>query len=150
MLTSKKHPIKEALPGSFDPITSLYRLPFTIQVPAGPFLMGTSDDDIKHLQLRESDWAYDWSDNELFKSEQPQHQVILEAYEIGQFPVTNIEYHLFVKDTSYRIPRGWIGFRYPDGLDFHPIVGISKNDTENYINWLNERTGMTYRLPTEP
>jgi toxoflavin biosynthesis protein ToxD len=149
MLSAKKHPIKEALPGSFDPNNSQYRLPFMVPVPACTFLMGTSDDDIKHLQLRESDWAYDWTDNELFENEQPQHKVVLPAFEIGQFPVTNIEYHLFIKDSGFRLPKGWIGFRFPDGLEFHPVVGVSKIDAEAYIKWMNDRTGMLYRLPTE-
>lgn len=149
MLTSKKHPLKEGLPGSFDTITSKYRLPLMIKIPAGLFLMGTSDDDIKHLQLRESDWAYDWTDNELFESEQPQHRVSLAAFEIGQFPVTNSEYHLFIKDSGYRLPKGWIGFRYPDGMEFHPVVGVSKIDAEQYIKWMNERTELDYRLATE-
>lgn len=149
MLTSKKHPLKEGLPGSFDTIASKYRLPLMIKIPAGLFLMGTSDDDIKHLQLRESDWAYDWTDNELFESEQPQHRVSLAAFEIGQFPVTNSEYHLFIKDSGYRLPKGWIGFRYPDGMEFHPVVGVSKIDSEQYIKWMNERTELDYRLATE-
>lgn len=149
MLSSKKHPLKDALPGTFDTITSQFRLPFMVQIQGGIFLMGTSDDDIKHLQLRESDWAYDWSDNELFENEQPQHRIQLAAFEIGQFPVTNIEYHLFIRDSGYRLPRGWIGFRFPDGMDFHPVVGVSKIDAETYIKWLNDRTKMNYRLPTE-
>jgi toxoflavin biosynthesis protein ToxD len=149
MLSAKKHPIKEALPGSFDHTSSTYRLPFMLPVAGGTFLMGTSDDDIKHLQLRESDWAYDWTDNELFANEQPQHKVVLTSFEIGQFPVTNIEYHLFIKDSGYRLPKGWIGFRYPDGMEFHPVVSVSKIDAENYIKWLNDRTGMNYRLATE-
>ncbi|MBE0696477.1 MAG: SUMF1/EgtB/PvdO family nonheme iron enzyme, partial [Anaerolineaceae bacterium] len=111
--------------------------------------MGTSEEDIKHLQLRESDWAYDWTDNELFENEQPQHRVTLPPFEIGQFPVTNIEYHLFIKDSGYRLPKGWVGFRFPDSMEFHPIVGVSKIDAEIYIKWMNERTGLIYRLPTE-
>jgi formylglycine-generating enzyme required for sulfatase activity len=31
----------------------------------------------------------------------------------------------------------------------HPMTGVSWDDTQKYITWLNEKTGKTYRLPTE-
>lgn len=111
--------------------------------------MGTSDDNIKQLQLRESDWAYDWSDNDLFAAEQPQHLVTLKAFEIGQYPVTNAEYHIFIRETGYRLPKDWIGFRFPDGTEYHPVVGVSKLDALEYIKWISQKTGLSFRLPTE-
>jgi formylglycine-generating enzyme required for sulfatase activity len=120
-----------------------------IGVPAGSFLMGTSDDNIKTLQLKESDWAYEWSDNDLFVAEQPQHLITLPAFEIAQFPVTNAEYYTFIWDLGHRIPRSWPGYTYPEGTDDHPVAGVSKNDAETYIHWFNQKTDMNYRLPTE-
>ncbi len=125
------------------------RLPIMIPIPAGEFLMGTSDEDIKRLQVKESDWAYEWYDNDLFDAEQPQHVVWLDAFEIAQYPVTNMEYHLFIQDTGYRLPKGWNGFRYPLEQALHPIVGVSKLDAMAYIEWLNQLTGSNYRLPSE-
>jgi toxoflavin biosynthesis protein ToxD len=144
-----KQTSKTVLTGTFDPVAATVKLPLMIPLPGGRGLMGTSDDDIKRLQLKESDWAYDWSDNDLFSSEQPQFIISLSPFEIGQFPVTNAEYHVFTTATGYRLPRGWIGFRFPDDLDFHPVVGVSKIDAEAYIRWLNKQTGLKYRLPTE-
>ena len=126
-----------------------YRLPNMISIPGGPFLMGTSPDDIVQLQLKESDWAYDWYDNDLFVSEQPQQQVEGAPFEIAQYPVTNYEYNLFVRDTAYRLPRGWAGFTYPTETGNHPVVGVSKTDVEAYIRWLNQQSGSSFRLPTE-
>jgi len=120
-----------------------------ISIPKGSFLMGTSDDNIKILQLKESDWAYEWTDNDLFIAEQPQHQITLPAFEIAQYPVTNAEYYTFIWDLGYRIPRNWPGYTYPDGTDDHPVVGVSKIDVEAYIQWYNSKTEMNYRLPTE-
>jgi len=125
------------------------RQPTMISVPAGSFLVGTSDADITHLQLHESDWAYEWTDNDLFEAQRPQHSVVLSAFEIGLTPVTNIEYHMFITATGYRLPRGWIGFYYPEGMENHPVVGVSKKDSEAYCAWLNLRIGSDYRLPTE-
>ena len=123
--------------------------PLLIEIPAGEFLMGTSDNDIKLLQIKESDWAYDWSDNDLFTAEQPQHTVSLPAFEMSQFPVTNAEYYTFIWDNGHRIPCNWPGYTFLEGTDDHPVVGVSKTDVEMYIKWINEKTGMMYRLPTE-
>jgi formylglycine-generating enzyme required for sulfatase activity len=123
--------------------------PSLLVIPAGNFLMGTSDEDIKLLQIKESDWAYEWSDNDLFTAEQPQHTVSLPSFEIAQFPVTNAEFYTFIWDKGHRIPRTWPGYTFLEGTDDHPVVGVSKTDVEAYIQWLNEKTGMLYRLPTE-
>ncbi len=124
-------------------------LPVMVSIPGGKFLMGTSEENIQQLQLKESDWAYDWSDNNLFAAEQPQHQVTLKAFEIGQNPITNIEYNDFVSDTGYRLPKHWIGFKYPEDTALNPVVGVSKLDAEAYIAWLNNRMGSNFRLPNE-
>jgi len=123
--------------------------PSLIDVPKGSFLMGTSDENIKQLQLKESDWAYEWSDNDLFVAEQPQHIVTIPAFQIAQYPITNAEYYTFIWDLGHRIPRNWPGYTYPEGTDDHPVVGVSKVDVEAYIKWLNDKTNINHRLPTE-
>lgn len=140
---------KEVLAGQLDPTTSRIKLPVMITIHPCEFLMGTSDDDIMRLQLKERDWAYDWSDNDLFDTERPQHMVHLPAYEIAKNPVTNAEFHYFIWDTGYRLPKGWVGFSYPDETGPHPVTGINKIDAEAYIGWLNKRTGLVFRLPNE-
>src|SRR5512147_2058248 len=102
--------------------------PAMIEIQEGDFLMGTSDDDIKLLQLKESDWAYEWSDNDLFAAEQPQHRLSLPAFEIAKYPVTNEDYHAFIWDVGYRLPRNWIGFTFREDTEHHPVAGISKID----------------------
>jgi len=123
--------------------------PVMIEIPAGEFLMGTSDDNVKLLQLRESDWAYEWSDNELFAAEQPQHSIFLSAFEIAKYPVTNEDYYRFIWDVGHRLPRDWIGFTFREDTENHPVVGVSKIDAEAYIEWLNQKTGLNFKLPTE-
>ncbi|MDL1909835.1 formylglycine-generating enzyme family protein [Chloroflexi bacterium CFX6] len=125
------------------------KMPVMIEIPAGEFLMGTSDENITLLQLKESDWAYEWSDNDLFIAEQPQHLVSLPSFEIAKYPVTNAEYQVFISDVAHRLPRSWTGFTFPEGYDNHPVAGVSKTDAEAYIEWLNRKTGMNYGLPTE-
>ncbi len=125
------------------------KLPILVRIPGGELLMGTSDQEIQHLQLRESDWAYDWYDNDLFSNEQPQHLVKVTEFQIGQVPVTNEDYSLFTWDTGYRLPRSWQGFSFRREEGAHPVTGVNKLDAEMYIKWLNQRTGLNYRLPNE-
>jgi toxoflavin biosynthesis protein ToxD len=123
--------------------------PVMIQIPAGSFLMGTSEDNIKQLQIKESAWAYDWYDNDFFAAEQPQHKLTLKAFEVAQYPVTNAEYHVFTWDTGHRLPKGWKGFTFDEETGMHPVIGVSKKDAEAYITWINEKLDTKYRLPTE-
>jgi len=132
-----------------DNLGANVKLPNMLLVPAGKYIMGTSDDNIKRLQLKESDWAYEWADNDLFENEQPQHTVSIAAFEIAQYPTTNGEYYQFTSDTGYRLPKTWKGFTFPDEFGNHPVTGVSKFDVQEYIHWLNKRTGLKFRLPTE-
>lgn len=123
--------------------------PEMITIPEGEFIMGISNDQVCELYNQEEEWAIDWFERDLFRVEQPQHRVFLPAYEIGKYPVTNAEYHLFIWNTGYRVPKGWIGFRHPESLANHPVVGVSRLDALAYIEWLNGETGAQFRLPSE-
>ena len=75
---------KEVMVGQFESSTNSIKLPSMLPVPEGDFRMGTSEDDIRRLVLKESDWAYEWSDQDLFASEQPTFSCHCAAFEIGQ------------------------------------------------------------------
>ena len=125
-----------------------FPLPEMVKIPAGEFLMGTSDEQINDLYHKE-EWAQEWIEEGSFYVEQPMHYVELPVYEIGKYPVTNQDYYKFIWEASYKLPRGWAGFRYPDGMDKHPVVGITKEDAQRYIEYVNQKSGRQYRLPTE-
>ena len=107
--------------------------PETIEIPAGLFLMGSPPaDDIPY-------------------EETPQHEVDLPAYRIGKYPVTNQQYAEFVSQTGYLGPKkvGWLGKTPPRKMLDHPVVAVSWFDALAYCQWLSEKTGRPYRLPTE-
>ena len=81
--------------------------------------------------------------------EQPQHTIELSEYSIGKYPITNREYQAFVRDAKYNPPRGWDGDQFPAEKGSHPVVSVSWDDATSYCKWLNEKTKMNYRLPTE-
>ena len=80
------------------------REPETVLIPAGPFLMGTDDQQaVRILGIGGEDWK------EYLGWQQPQHEVFLSAYRIGRYPVTNMEYWAFVRATGHEPPRAWPG-----------------------------------------
>ena len=80
-------------------------------------------------------------------NEKPVHQVWVDKFMIGKFPVTNREYRIFVEDRGAAEPPFWREepFSDPD----KPVVGISWFEAVAYCAWLSERIGCHFRLPTE-
>lgn len=122
--------------------------PEMVTVPEGEFIMGTSDEQIMQMYWKE-DWVQEWHEDGNFRIEQPQHYVFLPSYKIGKYPITNAEYYRFVWASNYKLPKGWIGFRFPEGLENHPVVGVSWIDAQAYCTWIGEKTKREFRLPTE-
>ena len=125
-----------------------------VYVPAGPFLFGGDAQAPGALDGR---------------------VVEVPGFLIGRFPVTQGEYKKFVNDLAQRdaeearrrVPRTeterhpyWVEregqWEIPavdgDGDPWDermPVVGISYQDAEAFCEWLGERTGRDYRLPSE-
>ncbi|MBM3235344.1 formylglycine-generating enzyme family protein [Candidatus Poribacteria bacterium] len=108
-----------------------------ILIPAGEFIMGTSDEQIKELLRQFSSWKREW-----FADEQPQHRVYLDDFYIDKYPVTNAQFEQFVKATGYKVNSDWRAY-YTKGKEKHPVVNVSWNDANAYCKWAGKR------LPTE-
>ena len=106
--------------------------PETIYIPPREFLMGGEGEGIPDY-------------------EGPQATVDLPyPYRVGKYPVTNKEYATFIKAKKGEDqPADWILRKPPQGKDDHPVVGVSWYEAQTYCQWLSQRTGRTYRLPTE-
>jgi hypothetical protein len=65
-------------------------VPEMVEVPAGPFLMGSDDDDPLAID-----------------DEKPQHELELPAYWIGKTEVTNAQFRPFIEGDGYRNPDYW-------------------------------------------
>lgn len=133
------------------PAVQVARLAFEpemVAVPTGAFQMGTSQEQIDAL-LKRYDWAREVQERGWFDREQPEHKVTLGAFEIGRYPVLNVEYAEFVRATGARAPSHWPGGRLPEELADHPVVNVSWREALAYVQWLANRTGKPYRLPTE-
>lgn len=102
--------------------------------------------------------------------ELPVHEICLDDFYIGKHEVTVGEFSEFVEETAYiteieKEGEGWalnatgdnweqrsgISWRNPgfEQDDAHPVTMVSWDEAMVYINWLGNKTGEKYRLPTE-
>jgi formylglycine-generating enzyme required for sulfatase activity len=102
-------------------------------IPAGEFLMGSEEG---------------------FAAERPIHRVYLDAFYLGKYPITNLQYKKFVEATGHRVPYSddlraeldnWDQEKktYPAGRENYPVVLVSWHDAQAYCVWAGGR------LPTE-
>ncbi len=102
-----------------------------ILIPAGEFLMGTSEKELAALlKANKREW---------FTDEMPQHKVYLDAYYMYKTEVTVAQYRKFCTTTNRKMPTE------PDWKwqDTHPIVNVSWDDATAYADWAG------VALPTE-
>ena len=67
-------------------------------------------------------------------------------FAVGKFPVTFSEWDSCVSD------GGCGGYQPSDngwGRGNRPVINVSWDDAQNYIQWLSHKTGKAYRLPSE-
>jgi formylglycine-generating enzyme required for sulfatase activity len=97
-----------------------------VAIPAGEFVMGSGQGD-----------------------EDPAHTVVVDAFEIDIFEVTNAQFAQFVEETGYQTnaeksndPSPWSAY-FQDGKESYPVIKVSWNDAKAYCEWAGKR------LPTE-
>ena len=74
--------------------------------------------------------------------ESPAHSVTLPAFYIDRTEVTNAAYKKFIDATGHAPPGGWKGGTFPEGLDNHPVTGVSWQDAVDYATWAGKRLPM--------
>jgi formylglycine-generating enzyme required for sulfatase activity len=121
--------------------------PAMVDVPAADVLIGTPAAEV-------GDVVSAWSDvgvrEKWIAKEVPQHRRRVEAFRIGVYLVTNLEYERFVRDAgNERAPSSWQFGIYPHHLSNHPVWTVSPEDADAYAAWLSRRTARHFRLPSE-
>ena len=123
-----------------------------ILVPAGEFLMGTSDEEWQHFaqlmepMVAEGLFSNGFFDKRRFLDEMPQRKVYLDAFYVDKYEVTNLMYHQFCQETGHRWPLHWSKETtngVPFGLEHHPVTYVDWDDAGKYAHWVGKR------LPTE-
>ena len=91
-------------------------------VPSGRFMMGSDSPDA-------------------LENERPLTPVVLACFFLGRFPITNAQFEQY--DPAHLALRPpWAGAN-------HPVVSVSAKDAWRFCQWLSQREGRKYRLPTE-
>jgi formylglycine-generating enzyme required for sulfatase activity len=110
-----------------------------VLIPAGKFLLGSSE-----------------SDHDANQDEKPQHKVeITKAFYLGKYEVTRGQFRKFVADNGYKTTSEKTGgratWRDPgiNQTDEHPVVWVTWPDAKAFCDWLSQKEGKNYRLPTE-
>ena len=122
-----------------DPIKKIAPSPYAgmVLIPQGTFEMGS------RLSLSELDPVSIFqADRHMLGPEDPAHEVILDAFYIDLYEITNTDYKKYIEATgSKNIPRYWDdnAFNHPQ----QPVVGITWKEARAYCQWKNKR------LPTE-
>ena len=81
-------------------------------------------------------------------SERPQHSVTIPALEVSNYEVTRGQFAVFAAGRDINNSCNWQnpGFSQTDN---HPVVCVSWDDAQAYVEWLSEETEQTYRLLSE-
>ncbi|HEX6612788.1 MAG TPA: SUMF1/EgtB/PvdO family nonheme iron enzyme [Rhodanobacteraceae bacterium] len=130
--------------------------PAMVVVPLGKFEMGSPINERGHAS-----------------AEQPQHEVgIAHGFAIGRTEVTVAQFREFVRASDYVPDSDKLGgasvydestgrmqiaanadwqddYSGKRAHDDDPVVNISWNDAQAYVQWLSQHTGKHYRLPSE-
>jgi formylglycine-generating enzyme len=137
-----------------------------VEIPAGEFLMGAEETSTTLLK------KYHNCDPDWINAELPQHSVrITNPFFIGQYEVTLNQFLKFYYDAKYKLEAeldgkpSW-GFDKDGNMvestrfrpwetvawkidQTHPVIYVTWNDAVAFCEWLSEKEGKTYRLPTE-
>jgi formylglycine-generating enzyme len=123
-----------------------------VLIPAGSYQMGSSNDpDFKRTG----------------------HPEIINSFYLAKYEVTVEEFEQFIEATHYETDADKEGGsmvlidkhmetksginwkcdangKLRSGFEYtHPVIHVSWNDATAYCQWLSQKTGLTYRLPTE-
>ena len=92
-----------------------------LQIPGGSFMMGSPA-----------------GEKERFSNESPQHQVTVPSFYMGRYEVTQAQYQAVMGKN----PSSFKGQK-------RPVEKVSWNDAVEFCKKLSQKTGRTYRLPSE-
>ncbi|MFZ6748797.1 formylglycine-generating enzyme family protein [Undibacterium sp. Ren11W] len=126
-------------------------IPPMVTIKAGDFLMGST--------------AGPDGDGGMEPLETPVHKVAIKSFQLSKYEVTVRQFRQFVEATGHTVGtqcwrlagNDW-GIEMAAGSwntpayapsDFHPVMCVSWDDAQAYVQWLTKQTGTKYRLPSE-
>ncbi len=89
------------------------------------------------------------------KDEEPPHKVHVDAFYMDKYEVTWDLYRpfMFAKDQGVdavsRPTRPYVEMSFGMGIEGYPAISMTQHAANKYAEWLSQKTGQFYRLPTE-
>lgn len=124
-------------PGSGQSFRDCPDCPEMVVVPAGSFLMGSPQDE----EGRDND-----EDDKAGDGGEQRRVTIAQPFAVGKFEATFDEWDACVAAGGCQHKPGDQGW----GRGRRPVINVSWDDvTKQYLPWLSQKTGKTYRLLTE-
>ncbi len=113
--------------------------PVMVELPAGSYTMGAPEGEAPADEIPTRP-------EETERAERPRVEVTIEApFAIGEHEVTFAQWDRCVEAGGCEHEpddEGW-------GRGDRPVIHVTRTDAKQYAAWLSERTGETYRLPSE-
>lgn len=104
-----------------------------IRIPRGEFFMGSNEE---------------YDENSIDR-EHPLHSVDLPEFSIGKNLITNTQYNIFLKASSYQKPPDWDKTFLLIEKENYPVTNISWYDAMAFCEWMSAQTGKKFTLPSE-
>jgi formylglycine-generating enzyme required for sulfatase activity len=142
-----------------------------VLIPPGEFVMGSTEEEQARFLEEVPDRPGEQWAMERIPTEGPPHRVrITRPYRLSRCEVTLGQFRRFVEETGYETEAertgngGWARvdgklvsdpkfiWRVDPGFaqtDEHPVVNVSWNDAIAFCQWLSDKDGRKYVLPTE-
>jgi formylglycine-generating enzyme required for sulfatase activity len=128
-----------------------------IVLPSGKYMMGATEEEFRG----KDEYRF------MYTIETPRHEATVKTFALGKFDVTRGQFAAFAEETGFNGKgcyifdgKQWLtdmraDWRNPgfQQTDSDPVVCVSWNDAQKFIDWLNSKLPKTearkYRLPTE-
>jgi formylglycine-generating enzyme required for sulfatase activity len=106
-----------------------------VRVPAGLFLRGCPEGFIQEINRRFANL------NASVLRTYPVRKEPLDEFWMSVHPITNAQYHAFVRATGHRYPAGWRGTAppYPKTDPHKPVTGVTWQDSLDFAEWIGAR-----------
>lgn len=145
------------VPKPFSTFRDCAECPEMVALPAGSFVMGSTEEETSKAGLPEEQGA----------RERPAHQVTFQKpFAIGKYELTVDEYAAFAKDTGRSATANCITWDKAAGkwgpvaaatwqnpgyeqTGRFPVGCMTIDDARAYVVWLSNKTGKSYRVPSE-
>ena len=106
-----------------------------IYISGGPGMIGSDEQDMQQVIRK---WKQDVQRDAL-TDELPKQKMVVNAFYMDQYEVTNAEYKKFVDATRYPPPSHWKDGMYPENTGNHPVTFVSWDDAYAYAQWAGKR-----------